>query len=327
MAKGRELKGRIRSFENTRKITRTMEMVATSKMKRAQDRVVAARPYAAALRDVIGNLYSADLAERFPLLRQPTTVHRAAVARADVQSWPRWCVQRESHSRGAHRRSSGWSVKASRSSCMWSGRKGVGYFRYVGRAMASMRTDTADRPTVEDAADADRRARRGRLPSAARCRLCRIRAIRVRALDAADGRSAPASHPAESLRRQSPEAGAARSGAVRAATRLHPRAVGRGDSGAAPARLRPQQRVSGAGRDGCGRAGCAAHGDEERNRQRERRHQRTAPAIQSGASGTDHARDRRNRRRRCRARQLGETDTWQQTENPAAVHQRSAWCR
>ena len=42
MAKGRELKGRIKSVENTRKITRTMEMVATSKMKRAQDRVVAA---------------------------------------------------------------------------------------------------------------------------------------------------------------------------------------------------------------------------------------------------------------------------------------------
>ena len=40
MAKGRELKGRIKSVENTRKITRTMEMVATSKMKRAQDRVV-----------------------------------------------------------------------------------------------------------------------------------------------------------------------------------------------------------------------------------------------------------------------------------------------
>ena len=67
MAKGRELKGRIKSVENTRKITRTMEMVATSKMKRAQDRVVAARPYAAALGDVISSLYSPDLAERFPL--------------------------------------------------------------------------------------------------------------------------------------------------------------------------------------------------------------------------------------------------------------------
>ena len=56
MAKGRELKGRIKSVENTRKITRTMEMVATSKMKRAQDRVVAARPYATALREVISEI-------------------------------------------------------------------------------------------------------------------------------------------------------------------------------------------------------------------------------------------------------------------------------
>ena len=71
MAKGRELKGRIKSVENTRKITRTMEMVATSKMKRAQDRVVAARPYANSLSEVIANLYTSELAERFPLMRQP----------------------------------------------------------------------------------------------------------------------------------------------------------------------------------------------------------------------------------------------------------------
>src|SRR2546423_3383911 len=78
MAKGRELKGRIKSVENTRKITRTMEMVAASKMKRAMDRVVAARPYAGALGDVMSRLYSAELAEQFPLLRQPTQVRRAA---------------------------------------------------------------------------------------------------------------------------------------------------------------------------------------------------------------------------------------------------------
>src|SRR3954452_25226928 len=71
--------GRIKSVENTRKITRTMEMVATSKMKRAQDRVSAARPYAEALREVIASLYSPELAEQFPLLRQPASIKRAAV--------------------------------------------------------------------------------------------------------------------------------------------------------------------------------------------------------------------------------------------------------
>src|SRR5262245_30953753 len=79
MAKGRELKAKIRTTENTRKITRTFEMIAASRMKRAQDRVMAARPYANALAEVISSLYSPELAERFPLLRQPERERRAAV--------------------------------------------------------------------------------------------------------------------------------------------------------------------------------------------------------------------------------------------------------
>ena len=60
MAQNRQLKGRIRSVQNTRKITKTMELVATSKLKRAQDRVTAARPYAEALRQVIADLYTPE---------------------------------------------------------------------------------------------------------------------------------------------------------------------------------------------------------------------------------------------------------------------------
>jgi F-type H+-transporting ATPase subunit gamma len=71
MAKPRELRRRIKSVENTRQITKTMEMVATSRLKRAQDRVRAARPYAQALAEVISNLYSPELIDLFPLLRQP----------------------------------------------------------------------------------------------------------------------------------------------------------------------------------------------------------------------------------------------------------------
>ena len=152
MAKGRELKGRIKSVENTRKITRTMEMVATSKMKRAQDRVVAARPYANALTEVISSLYSNDLAERFPLLRQPATPRRVALvvltsnrglaggfnanlikeARAQIAELERSGVQVDLHVIG---------------------KKALGYFKYVGRALASQRTDITDRPTAENAAE------------------------------------------------------------------------------------------------------------------------------------------------------------------------------
>ena len=150
MAKGRELKGRIKSVENTRKITRTMEMVATSKMKLAQDRVVSARPYARALSEVISDLYSPDLAEQFPLLRQPAHTLRAAVLlltsnrglaggfNANLIKEARLLVQRLE--------SEGTQVNLH-----VVGRKGIGFFRYLGRTLDVARTDITDRPTASDA--------------------------------------------------------------------------------------------------------------------------------------------------------------------------------
>ena len=64
MAKTRELKRRIRSIDNTRQITRTMEMVATSKLRRATERVYAARPYSERLTAVIGRLTDPELRAR-----------------------------------------------------------------------------------------------------------------------------------------------------------------------------------------------------------------------------------------------------------------------
>ena len=151
MAKGRELKGRIKSVENTRKITRTMEMVATSKMKRAQDRVVAARPYADALAEVISSLYSPELAERFPLLRQPARVRRAAVllltSNRGLAGGFNSNLIKEARSLLARLEREGTEVEFH-----VVGRKGLGYFRYVGRTIASNRTDITDRPTADDAA-------------------------------------------------------------------------------------------------------------------------------------------------------------------------------
>ncbi|HEX6059321.1 MAG TPA: ATP synthase F1 subunit gamma [Gemmatimonadaceae bacterium] len=150
MAKGREIKGRIKSVENTRKITRTMEMVATSKMKRAQDRVAAAKPYAGALRDVISSLYSPELAERFPLLRQPERVTRAAVVlltsnRGLAGGFNANLIREARHTIAALERD-GVTVELHAI-----GKKGLGYFRYVGRDVATSRTDITDRPTAGDA--------------------------------------------------------------------------------------------------------------------------------------------------------------------------------
>ena len=150
MAKGRELKGRIKSVENTRKITRTMEMVATSKMKRAQERVMAARPFATVLSEVISSLYSADLAERFPLLRQPATVRRAAVivltSNRGLAGGFNSNIIKEARNLIARLGAENVEVELH-----VVGRKGLGYFRYVGRKVESSRTDIGDRPTVDDA--------------------------------------------------------------------------------------------------------------------------------------------------------------------------------
>jgi F-type H+-transporting ATPase subunit gamma len=151
MAKGRELKGRIKSVENTRKITRTMEMVATSKMKRAQDRVVAARPYANALGEVLSRLYSPELAERFPLLRQPARQRRVAVllltSNRGLAGAFNANLIKEARARVAELEARGAQVDLH-----VVGRKGIGFFRYVNRALLTARTDVTDRPTAEDAA-------------------------------------------------------------------------------------------------------------------------------------------------------------------------------
>ena len=150
MAKGRELKGRIKSVENTRKITRTMEMVATSKLKRATDRVAAARPYATAIADTIASLYSADLAERFPLLRQPATVKRAAVllltSNRGLAGAFNANLLKEARATIARLEREGTEVELH-----VVGKKGIGFFRYLGRELATSRADITDLPSAQDA--------------------------------------------------------------------------------------------------------------------------------------------------------------------------------
>jgi F-type H+-transporting ATPase subunit gamma len=60
MAAGKEIRGKIKSVENTRKITKAMEMVAASKMRKAQERMRAARPYSEKIRTIAANLSQAN---------------------------------------------------------------------------------------------------------------------------------------------------------------------------------------------------------------------------------------------------------------------------
>ena len=158
MAKPRELKRRIRSVQNTRKITKTMELVSTSKLKRAQDRVVGARPYAQALAEVIGELYSPELAERFPLLRQPGQSRRGAGVRRSalllITSNRGLCGAFNSNLiREARRRLEELEAQDTHTELHLVGKKGISYFKFTRRNVASQRVDIGDRPTLNHAVE------------------------------------------------------------------------------------------------------------------------------------------------------------------------------
>jgi len=70
MAAGKEIRGKIKSVENTKKITKAMEMVAASKMRKAQDRMRAARPYSEKVRQIVGNLSRANPEYTHPFMEQ-----------------------------------------------------------------------------------------------------------------------------------------------------------------------------------------------------------------------------------------------------------------
>ncbi len=88
MAGAKEIRSKIASIKNTQKITKAMEMVAASKMRKAQERMRAARPYAEKIRNVIGHLTQAN-----PDFKHPFLVNRAVKATGVIiistdRGWP-----------------------------------------------------------------------------------------------------------------------------------------------------------------------------------------------------------------------------------------------
>ncbi len=76
MAGGREIKTKIKSVQNTRKVTRALEMVSASKIRKAQDRMKASRPYARAMKQVIGHLAQANSEFHHPYLVERKEIKR-----------------------------------------------------------------------------------------------------------------------------------------------------------------------------------------------------------------------------------------------------------
>jgi len=150
VSRARDVLRRIGSVQNTRKITRTMEMVATSKLRRAQQRVQQARPFAEKVAAVVENLITPEITELEPILRQPERIRRAAVLL--VTSNRGLCgafnvnLIRKAREQLAYLEESEVETELH-----VVGRKGIAYFRFRGVPMASTRTDISDAPTAEQA--------------------------------------------------------------------------------------------------------------------------------------------------------------------------------
>ena len=76
MAGGREIKTKIKSVQNTRKVTRALEMVSASKIRKAQERMRASRPYARAMKQIIGHLAQANTEFQHPYLVERPDIRR-----------------------------------------------------------------------------------------------------------------------------------------------------------------------------------------------------------------------------------------------------------
>jgi F-type H+-transporting ATPase subunit gamma len=149
--RARELRKRIKSIGSTRKITRTMELVATSKLKRAQDRLQATRPYATHLRAMLAAVAAhAPAQTRHPLLRTPEVLRRASLLVINANRG--LCGAFNANIlRLARRTLEEAKAEGVEVDLYVAGKKGIAYFRYARIPMKETYTTLSDRPSFEEA--------------------------------------------------------------------------------------------------------------------------------------------------------------------------------
>ena len=148
MASGRDIKNQIRSVQNTQKITRAMEMVAASKMRKAQERMAAARPYAEKMRTVIEHLASANLEYQHPFLVE-RDVRRVGII--VVSSDRGLCGGLNNNLfRTLVGRFDEWRAQSIEQDFCIIGNKGAAFFARFGVNVVGQATHMGDAPAIED---------------------------------------------------------------------------------------------------------------------------------------------------------------------------------
>jgi F-type H+-transporting ATPase subunit gamma len=149
MAAGKEIRAKIKSFENTKKITKAMEMVSASKMRKAQERMRAARPYADKIRNITANLSKANPEYRSPYLRKVEGAPKS-VGFIVITTDKGLCgglntnVLRAVTNKMREVQAAGGQVQA-----VAIGNKGLGFLNRIGAKVVSHVTQLGDRPQMD----------------------------------------------------------------------------------------------------------------------------------------------------------------------------------
>ena len=148
MAVGKEIRGKIKSFENTKKITKAMEMVSVAKMRKAQDRMRAARPYADKIRNLAANLATAT-----PEYKHPFMVTNASAKKVGfilVTTDKGLCGGLNTNVlRAVTNKLKEVEASGQKSEAVAIGNKGWGFLNRIGAPVVSHVTHLGDKPSLE----------------------------------------------------------------------------------------------------------------------------------------------------------------------------------
>jgi F-type H+-transporting ATPase subunit gamma len=149
MPSTKEIRAKIKSVQNTRKITKAMEMVAASKMRKAQDRMLAARPYGERIRNIVARLASASTSFEHPYLRSvgndaakiglimvTTDKGLAGPLNTNIQ-------------RAVWNKIKDWKANGAEVTATAIGNKGLGFLQRSGVEVLSQVIQLGDRPNME----------------------------------------------------------------------------------------------------------------------------------------------------------------------------------
>jgi F-type H+-transporting ATPase subunit gamma len=149
MASSRDIRNKVKSVKNTQKITRAMEMVAASKMRKAQDRMKRARPYGEKIRNVAAHMSKANVEYRHPFLVNRDSVKRIGIV--VVTSDKGLCGGLNTNVlRRALNEIRAWQDEGEQVEACCIGNKGLGFMSRLGLNVISQITGLGDAPNMEN---------------------------------------------------------------------------------------------------------------------------------------------------------------------------------